>query len=396
MKQLLVYDDGAHHERLGVSLAPLTDLKASFDIRTGARTTLERIDSLVRDRPVSGLLVPGRLERLTAERHAAPVNKPALETALYVNGRWAAPIPEAMDLAEGSALVDAEGGVLAACCDPDLVDGMLAGDTKELQTTRIDGTRMLRRPWSVRAFRDEAIRHDLAVMLMERGLDERAEVVIDDTANVHATAVLEGDDGPILIDESATVRPGAVITGPAYIGPHATVMDCAVIRANTVVGPWCKVGGEVSGTIFQSYSNKAHDGFLGDSFVGEWVNLGAGTTNSNLLNTYGEVVAVAAPGARMERTGETFLGCVLGDHVKTAICTRIMTGAVVHTGAMWASATAVTGCVEPFAWVTDERRQRYRMERFLEAARAMMARRGIEPSGAYIAALESVFSADSL
>lgn len=394
MMQLLVYDDGAWHGELGVSLAPLTDLRACFDVRTGARTTLERIDRVVRDRPVElgGLIVPERLADLTRERHGAAVNKKASGTVLLVNGRWALPSAEMLELGAGEALTDGKGGVLAACCSAELVETVMRGDASGLRTRTIEGAMLLRRPWDVRAVRDATIRHDLLAMFAERGLDERAESVIDDAAGVHATAVLDAQDGPILIDEHATVRAGAIITGPAYVGPHATVLDQAVIRANTAIGPWCKVGGEVSGTIFQSYSNKAHDGFLGDSYVGEWVNLGAGTTNSNLLNTYGEVAAVATPGGRMERTGQTFLGCVLGDHVKTAICTRIMTGAVAHTGVMWASATSVTGCVESFAWVTDERRQRYRMERFLEAARAMMARRGIEPSGAYTDALAGLWS----
>lgn len=388
--ELIVYDDGERHDQMDVSLAPLTDLRASFDVRTGARTTLDRIDAMVRDRPVGGLLVPPGIEAVTRERHSMPVNRRTPDAALYVNGRWALPTSDLLELDEGQVLVDGAGGVLAACCGAGGVDAVLGGDSSGMRTRRIDGAVLLRRPWDIRAVRDSTIRHDLLAMYAERGLDERAETVIADTARVHATAVLEGDDGPVLVDERATVRPGAIITGPAYVGPSATVLDGAVVRPNTAIGPGCKVGGEVTGTVFQSHSNKAHDGFLGDSYVGEWVNLGAGTTNSNLLNTYGEVLGVATPGGRVERTGQTFLGCVLGDHVKTAICTRIMTGAVVHTGVMWASATAVAGCVEPFAWVTDERRQRYRMERFLETARASMGRRGLVPSEAYLARLHEL------
>ena len=185
-------------------------------------------------------------------------------------------------------------------------------------------------------------------------------------------------------------RAGAVIVGPAYVGPHATVMDRAVIRGQTVIGPYCKVAGEVSGTVFQGYSNKAHDGYLGDSWVGEWVNLGAGTTNSNLLNTYGEVVARATPDGPNERTGEQFFGAVIGDHAKTAICTRIMTGAVIHTGAMIATTAAASGCIGRFAWCTDEGVRAYRMGKFVEVARAMMGRRGVTPSGGYVGRLEEL------
>jgi hypothetical protein len=131
----------------------------------------------------------------------------------------------------------------------------------------------------------------------------------------------------------------------------------------------CKVGGEITGVIFQGHTNKAHEGFLGDSYIGKWVNLGAGTTNSNLLNTYGPVVV------DRQRTGETFMGCVLGDHVRTAIGTRIMTGAVVGTGTMWAASKPITGRTAPMRWVTDAGEKPYRPEKFLEVAIAAMARR---------------------
>ncbi len=109
--------------------------------------------------------------------------------------------------------------------------------------------------------------------------------------------------------------------------------------------------------------------------------------NSNLLNTYSEIVSQATPGGKRERTGETFLGAMVGDHVKTAIGTRIMTGSVIGTGAMWAASEAIKGCIEPFAWVTDEGRRRYRLDKFVEVLRAVMARRDLEPSDAYLARL---------
>ncbi len=168
------------------------------------------------------------------------------------------------------------------------------------------------------------------------------------------------------------------------------MLERATIRQNTAVGPWCKVNGEIGGVLFQGYSNKAHDGYLGDSFVGEWVNLGAGTTNSNLLNTYGEVITRATPDGKHERTGETFLGAIIGDHVKTAICTRIMTGSVLHTGGMFATTAAVSGCVAPFTWATDAGQRPYRFEKFIEVARAAMSRRKITPSGAYTTLLRDL------
>jgi UDP-N-acetylglucosamine diphosphorylase/glucosamine-1-phosphate N-acetyltransferase len=259
------------------------------------------------------------------------------------------------------------------------------------------------RPWHFRSMRDESIRGDLAMML-ERGVTPppghiavmgRGVVSVHPRALAGPGVVMDVQDGDVVVDADAVIRPGAIIIGPAYVGPSATVLDRATIRPNTAIGPWCKVNGELTGVIMQAYSNKAHEGFLGDSWVGEWVNLGAGTTNSNLLNTYGEIVSRARPDGPNERTGEKFLGAVLGDHVKTAICTRMMTGAIVHTGVMWAAAGAISGCVAPFTWGTDDGHppRQFRLTKFLETARAMMARRHEDLSPAEEARLSELHAA---
>ena len=149
----------------------------------------------------------------------------------------------------------------------------------------------------------------------------------------------------------------------------------------------------MGGTIFQGYANKAHEGHLGDSWVAEWVNLGAGTTNSNLLNTYDDVIARGLEGSQRKRTGLTFLGAILGAHVKTAICTRLMTGSVVGCGAMIASTAAPPTTVAPYAWITDSGESLYRFDKFLEVARRVMHRRGARPSDPEIIRLRSIHDA---
>ena len=154
--------------------------------------------------------------------------------------------------------------------------------------------------------------------------------------------------------------------------------DGAVIRSNTVIGPGFKVGGEVGASIFQGWANKAHDGYLGDSIVGQWVNLGAGTTTSNLLNTYGEISVRLTPEEARERTGRNYCGAFIGDHVKTAIGTRMMTGTSIGTGSMIACSAHAPATLGALRWVTDAGEKLYRIERFLDTARAMMARRNRE------------------
>jgi hypothetical protein len=150
------------------------------------------------------------------------------------------------------------------------------------------------------------------------------------------------------------------------------------------------VNGEVGGCIFQGFANKAHDGYLGDSWVGEWCNLGAGTTTSNLLNTYGETIAKALPSSRNERTGEVFLGTIFGDHTKTAICTRLMTASVLHTGSMFATTAAVSGTVPAFSWATDAGTSAFRLDKFVDVMRTAMARRKVQPSEAYLQTLAAL------
>ena len=371
-------------------LSPLTDLRPSFEVRTGAMTALERLTAVVGGDRLVELLVPDRLAATTAETHGHPVNdRPrGTEAVLLVNGRWVLPDRALLSLGPGQALVEEESsGIMAACVPASGIDAVLAGDATGLEPRVVEGRQLLSKPWHVRAVRDEAIRRDLGHLT---GLpDGPFGATIDPSARVHASAVLDTDQGHIVIAAGATVRPGAIIIGPAYVGPGSTVLDNAVIRGPTAIGPMCRVGGEVAGTIFQGYANKAHHGFLGDSWVGAWVNLGAGTVNSNLLNTYGEIVA-QAPGGHSESTGEQFLGAVIGDHVKTAINTRIMAGAIVGTGTMWAATAPITGCVSAFTWATDADTQQFRLNKFIETARAMMVRRNVEPSRAYVQRVEEL------
>lgn len=388
MQPVYLFDDGK-------GLSPATDLRAAFDVRTGALTMIGRL-ALAGELQVIGVFVPDGLAAVTRERHTVSVNPVLARRDQFVAVNARCPFVGAGDVARltqpGMALVhEATGEIVAACLNPDLLAALVAEDTSAFRLEKA-GARLiapLSRPWHLRSRRDALLRLDLG-LLMRGGAGMPggaagypAGVHVPETAKVHGSAIFDVEGGPVYLGDHAVVRPGAILCGPCYVGPHSTVLERAVIRANTSIGPYCKVAGEVSGVIFQGHSNKGHDGFLGDSWVGEWVNLGAGTTNSNLLNTYGEVIARATPNSQLERTGEQFLGAIIGDHVKTAICTRIMTGAVIHTGAMIATTAAASGCIGPFAWCTDEGVRQYGLSKFIATAKAMMARRGAAPTAAY-------------
>ena len=155
----------------------------------------------------------------------------------------------------------------------------------------------------------------------------QTNVFVGKNVKINPNVQMNGDSGIIIIDDETEVFPFTVIEGPVMIGKKCKILEHTLIKDRVVIGDVCKVRGEVTETIIMNYSNKQHYGFLGNAFVGEWVNLGAGTCNSDLKNTYGEIRV--KKGNSKINTGEQFLGCVIGDYSKSAINTSIFTGKTV-------------------------------------------------------------------
>lgn len=199
------------------------------------------------------------------------------------------------------------------------------------------------------------------------------QIHVDPSVRIQPGVVLDASNGPIIIGASATIGANAVLQGPCCIGPDSIVNTLSTIRPGTSIGPLCKVGGEVSNSTLLGYSNKAHEGFLGDSYVGQWVNLGAATTTSNLKNTYGEISANTAKGP--VRTGRQFLGSIIADHVKTAIGTRMMAGTTIGYSAMLALSSIAPKFVRSFSFLTDNGSEEYRLEKAMEVMKAVYGRR---------------------
>ena len=207
-------------------------------------------------------------------------------------------------------------------------------------------------------------------------------------ADIQPFVVLDATSGPILIRSGATISSFSRIAGPCYIGPHANVVGDAIRGCS--IGETCKVRGEISNSVMLGYSNKGHTGFVGHSYIGRWVNLGAVTTTSNMKNTYGPV-QMWTPGG-MRDTGAQFLGTMFGDHVKTGIGTMLTTGTVIGTGANIYGGQVATKYVPPFAWGNGEPFDSYEIEKFIDVARRMMSRRNVELSDEYAKQLEEAYS----
>ncbi|MDP7028752.1 MAG: putative sugar nucleotidyl transferase [Phycisphaerales bacterium] len=376
MSGLLIFDDDRGH------FGPLTEMRSAISLRTGAVTNLERIERTL-GRFATGFVVPDAIAGPLKARVRVPVNTPSQMESLCVNGRWWG-VDELPDLSVGQAAM-VGGDILAVRLAAADADEFAATCTTPdgLERVDVDAT-LYSRPWDILTHLPEALAVDLACAGLPSPSVEPAELVgehpahLDESAAIFPGVVLDTTAGPIVVEAGAVVRPQAVLCGPCWVGRDSTIIDGAVIRANTVVGPGCKVGGEVGASILQGWSNKAHDGYLGDSIVGQWVNLGAGTTTSNLLNTYGEISVRVTPDAPRERTGRAYCGSFIGDHVKTAIGTLLMTGSSIGTGSMIASTGHAPTTLGPLRWVTDAGEKPFRIERFLDTARTMMARRDRE------------------
>lgn len=207
----------------------------------------------------------------------------------------------------------------------------------------------------------------------DRGVALGGPVLSRGAAHVDPFVVLDAREGPILLDRDVQVGSYALLQGPLYVGPRSRILGGAV-GGGTSIGPRCKVRGEVQASVFQGYANKAHDGYVGHSVIGEWVNLGAGTTTSDLKNTYGPV-RVSGPEGSVE-TGLLKVGAFLGDHVRTGIGALLTTGTRLGTATHFFGGRAVSpGWLPAFTWFDGVRREPVRIDDFLRSARVAMARR---------------------
>jgi len=191
------------------------------------------------------------------------------------------------------------------------------------------------------------------------------------------SCILNAESGPIFIDDRVTLSPGSVIIGPTAILHDSVISIGSKIRGNTTIGPYCKIGGEVSQVIFQGYSNKSHDGFLGSSVIGEWCNFGAGSNNSNLKNNYGDVKLWDYEAGKFSETGLQYCGLIMGDYSKCGISTMFNTGTVVGICANIFGNGYMPKFIPSFSWGNEEGFVDYDMEKAVETIKTVMKRRDI-------------------
>lgn len=207
-------------------------------------------------------------------------------------------------------------------------------------------------------------------------LINKDNIKISKSAHIAPNCVIDASEGAVIIDNDAKIMPQSTIIGPAYIGKNSIIKIGAKIYHNTAIGDWCKVGGEVENSILQDFVNKQHEGFLGHSFLGEWVNFGADTNTSDLKNTYSNIRI------RFDRididTNRMFLGTLCGDHTKTGINSMLTTGTVAGICGILVREWFLPNFIPSFSWGGAANSSIYKVDKAIETARIVMKRRNRE------------------
>ncbi|HRH37183.1 MAG TPA: putative sugar nucleotidyl transferase, partial [Flavobacteriales bacterium] len=353
----------------------------------------------------SGLGVGYRTEQYLAAVFPLPVaDAPRFEVdaSLFPTDELVAAV---MDLRPGDALVQ-EGQALAFAVESDAAPAPADWNAIPAYVKQVVFTgEVIRftRPWHVFQHCGKAIAHDFKLLTEGRRSQPLSSlntvigdpnlIFLDEGAKVEAS-ILNTNGGPIYVGKDAEVMEGCMLRGPIAIGDHAQLKMGAKVYGPSAFGPESRVGGEVNNSVILGYSNKGHDGFLGNSVLGEWCNLGADTNNSNLKNTYGEVKVHSYAEGKDVATGLQFCGLFMGDHSKSGINSMFNTGTVVGVSANVFGAGFPPKRIPGFAWgghgeeVSD-------IERALASARKVMERRNVPLTALDEAVLRHLFAVKS-
>ena len=407
---IVVYEDSIWQQML-----PLTYIRSTCELTCGRDSLLEKIQRLASPNPagfahrkgngcgsvsetIPSLWCREELATVLAEERPNPINEAASGPALFLNGRgWWKQLPAMED--GGSSWVGVVGSDqeiacivadadLAARLSPELFleEGRLRDLLERLPRRDVSGlVELFSWPWEIIHANERALVADWSnsgnISSHKAQIDPGSYLLAPEAVHlgqgtrIKPCAVIDAENGPVWIGENVTISPHTYIQGPVSIGAGSLIQPGAVIHAGTTIGPVCKVGGEIEASIIHGYSNKQHDGFLGHSYIGTWVNIAADCINSDLKNTYG-TVRVPINGQPVE-TGEMFVGMLVGDYSKLGINVSFPTGAVIgFCSSVFASQSPKF--VPSFVWIDGDDWTTFDETRGAEIARKVMARRNRE------------------
>jgi UDP-N-acetylglucosamine diphosphorylase/glucosamine-1-phosphate N-acetyltransferase len=370
------------------ALLPFTFTRPVADIRVGILTIREKWEKYL------GTTTTTITEEYLAEKY--PMVE--LEQNVMINASYA-PNPELVELVSNLEPMQAvvKGDDIIAFYSEISQDEV---DFDQYELIEFEGeTITIEHTWDIFQKNDQAIREDFELITEDRQsepIPKSINVIAPENIFIEEGAKLEfvtlnASTGPIYIGKDAEIMEGSVIRGPFALCDHAQVKLATKIYGATTVGPHCRVGGEVNNSVMFAYSNKGHDGFLGNSVLGEWCNIGADSNNSNLKNNYENVKLWDYETERFVNTGLQFCGLMMGDHSKCGINTMFNTGTVVGVSANIFGAGFPRNYIPNFTWGGAQGTQVYLPKKAFETAKIVMSRRNIEFTEQDAAILQHVF-----
>ena len=363
-----------------------------YDLFCGMVTIQEK---LIRNFPQASLTLHTRsvLEKVVRDRYPdCLVNEfpPGLKEIVFINGRTLLNSETVLHkLGKNQSFTINDKVVAARLSGAELatvIETVQNGITIDLDETaiekqEIDGV-LVEYIWDLIQANSDQIRSDFAFATQGRGSSvndngtviHNQNVFIDKTAKIMPQVVVDGSNGPVFIDRDVVIQPHVYIQGPVYIGPSVLIKAGARIYSGSSIAEGCKIGGEVNNSIILPWSNKAHGGYLGSSYVGSWVNIGAGTNNSNLKNNY-SVVKVTVNGEVID-TGLQFMGLIMGDHSKCGINTAFNTGTNVGINCNLYGSAMHDKHISSFTWGSAvDGYTTYNLDKALAVNKTVMSRR---------------------
>lgn len=381
----ILFDDYSRH-----NLLPFTYTKPVCEIRIGILTIKEKWEKYLNT----------SVSFDTQDYLSSKYGKHLTDDNCYINGKIC-PNEELFDLISTLKIETAiKGGndlIAYRTSSKDKIDfEALLNSATEVSKNYIS----VKNPWDIFSKNGDAIKQDF--ILLTKGkiskalpasntvIGNRNDVFLEEGAVVEAS-ILNTKSGPIYIGKDAEVMEGSVVRGPFALCEHSALKLSTKVYGPTTIGPHSKVGGEINNSVVFGFSNKAHDGFLGNSVVGEWCNLGADTNNSNLKNNYGNVKLFNYKKDAMVDTGLQFCGLMMGDHSKCGINTMFNTGTVVGVGANIFGGGFPPTHIPSFTWGGSEGMEVYRLDKMFETANRVYARRGLNMTDEEKQILSEVF-----
>lgn len=369
---LILFDDQSWED-----LLPLTFTKPISKLRVGILTIAEKWESFS-GQPVSYLTRPFLQNKFPLV---------ASDDNLLINATL---LPEAslteilFNTKKGQSYIK-DGRLLAARLTGDQLENFNSDMWIEQGTGYAAPVRMIDYPWKIFGLNGDEIKSDIEIIAKDRQsepLSKSINVIGSEKIFVEKGFkgeyfTLNASSGPIYLGPDSEIMEGSLIRGPFSLGENSTIKLAAKIYGPTSIGPHCKAGGEINNSVLQAYSNKGHDGFLGNSVIGEWCNLGADTNNSNLKNNYAEVKLWNYKKERFVKTGLTFCGLIMGDHSKCGINTMFNTGTVVGVSANIFGSGFPRNFIPSFSWGGAHGFDVYKLEKVIETANLVMERRDL-------------------